>query len=103
MNSGASRRNASASSSRPRPSSSPGVGQEQARLADQIERQVCKAQILFQLRRMPDPLAQALAEHEARIAEAQHVAQVRRAQRRVRLGHRGSACAHRFFTSSGIS
>jgi len=81
----------------------PGVGEQQPRLPDQIERQVGEPQVLLQRRRVTDPLAQALPEHEARVSEAQHVANVRRLLRRIALVRRVGSRAHRFLTSSGMA
>ena len=80
-----------------------GVGQQQARLADQIEREVGEPQVLFERRRVPDPFAEALAEHQRGIAEAQHVAAAHRLQLALRLGGVTLDAAHRFLTSSGIT
>jgi hypothetical protein len=66
-----------------------GVRQQQARLADQVEREVGETEVLFERRRVPDPFAETLTEHEARVAETQQV-----------LEQRG---VHRFLTSSGIA
>ncbi len=81
----------------------PGIGEQQPRLPDQIERKVGEPQVLLQGRRVTDPLAQALSQHEARVSEAQHVAEVRRLLRRVALARRVGSCAHRFLTSSGMA
>ncbi len=57
------------------------IGQQQPRLADQIERDIGQAQILFERGRMSHPFAQPLPEHQAQVAEAQHVAEQRSARR----------------------
>src|SRR2546430_10233650 len=41
-----------------------GIGEQQPRLPDEIERQVGEAQVLLQRRRVSDPLAQALRSEE---------------------------------------
>ena len=80
-----------------------GVGQEQPRLAHQVERGVREAEVLLERRRMADPLAQPLGEDQARIREPQHVAQPWRRLRSTRRSRRRRCRAHSVFTSSGMS
>ena len=87
----------------PRALDLPGIGEQQARLADEVQREVGEAEVLLEGRRVADPLPEPLSEHQARIREAQHVAeQVRAAGPVAPRGH-CRRCAHRFFTSSGMA
>ncbi len=73
-----------------------GVREEQARLTDEVERDVREPEVLFEGRRMPDPPRELLAQDEARVRQAQHV---------LRRGAR-TECGrgrHSVFTSSGMS
>ena len=72
------------------------IGEEQPRLADEIQRNVGEPQILLERRRMADPFAEPLSEHQAEIAETQHIP----VQQTRDIG-RGRA--HRVLTSSGMS
>ena len=56
----------------------------------QIERDVAQREILFERRRMANPLTETLREDQARVADRQ----------RITPEH---GCAHRFLTSSGMS
>jgi hypothetical protein len=57
-------------------------------MAEEVERHVGEAEVLLERRRVADPFAEALREHEVRVREPQHDAAVRR---------------HSVFTSSGMS
>ncbi len=74
-----------------------GVGEQQPRLTDQVERDIREPQVLLDRRRVPDPFAQALSEHQARVrrAAADSAARPGRPHRRRR--------AHKVLTSSGMS
>ena len=62
--------------------------EQEPRLPEQVERDVGEPEVLLERRRVPDPFAEPLREHEVRVGEPQHVAAVRR---------------HSVFTSSGMS
>ncbi len=66
------------------------VSKQQARLSDEIERDVRQSKVFLERWRVAYPFAQPLAQHEARVGETQNVVQV-------------CGVAHRFFTSSGIA
>ncbi len=66
----------------------PGMREQQPRLPEQVERHVGEPEVLLERRRVPDPFAEPLREHEVRVGEPQDVAPVRR---------------HSVFTSSGMS
>src|SRR5262249_55065478 len=70
-----------------------GVLQQQARLTDQIEREVRERKILLGRRTVPAPLRQAMPEHEIRVAEPEQILEELRA---------GGSRSQRFSTSSGI-
>jgi hypothetical protein len=67
-----------------------GIGKQQAGLPDEIQRDIGEPQVFLERWRMPDPLRQPLAQHQAGIGKTEHVlaAQI---------------VAHRFLTSSGIA
>jgi len=80
-----------------------GVGEQQPRLPDEIEREVGERQVLLERGCMADPLREALAQHERGVREAQHVLAARLLLRLIANFRRSTRGAHRFFTSSGIS
>ena len=66
------------------------VAQPQARLAEEVEADVGERDVLLQHRPVADPFAEALREHEVRVAQAQQVFE------------RALASTQMCFTSSGI-
>ena len=52
------------------------MGEQQAGLADQVERHVGERQVFLEHRRAAAPFRQALAEDQGVVAEAQHVLDV---------------------------
>jgi len=56
---------------------------------DEIQRKVGEPEVFLERRRMPDPLAKPLTQHEARITEPQQVPE--------------EHIVHRFLTSSGMA
>ena len=75
-----------------------GVGQQGARLAEQVERDVGQRDVLLELRRAGDPLAEPLGEDERVVAEPEGVRRERRRGACVPTG-----LAHRCCTSAGMS
>jgi hypothetical protein len=51
------------------------VGEQRARLADQVQRHVGQRDVLFEHRPVAAPLGQALGVDQAGVADAQHVLQ----------------------------
>ena len=54
-----------------------GVREQQARLPEQIQRNIRQRQVLFEHRRMPAPFREPLAEDEGAVGEAEDVFEVR--------------------------
>jgi hypothetical protein len=77
----------------------PCVGEQTARLPEQVERDVAERDVLLQLRCPRDPLTQSLRQDQRVVAEPEGVGGNRR-QGGGRLASRG---AHRCWTSSGMS
>ena len=58
---------------RPRPSRSTGGLEQQARLIEQVEREIAERELLFEHGSVTAPLGQPMAEHEPIVAEAERV------------------------------